>query len=246
MGQIILCETKEAKIPYEFTSFHQKILTYEELCYCIWEHFLFFAQNGIEEKLFQWLLEELALEELKEWRQASAREQFLQVISCRNYFLPQEISTLMKRYDRYQKMSESEKKIRIGDEYLKQGRYEKALKQYLSAKDHQMDGRTYYNIAVCYARQWNFEAAAEFFMKSYRLTKKKRALEAYYVVLMLKGEVISAKIMAGTDYETFAAKWELMKTQWKEEGWQEEESKSGQYKKKMLEQWKREYREEME
>ncbi|MCI5952329.1 MAG: hypothetical protein MRZ63_08445 [Anaerostipes sp.] len=248
MGQIILCETKEAERTYEFTSFHQTISTYEELCFCIREHFLFFVEEGISKELLQWIANDLEIRDLEqEWAKLSTpREKFQKLISCRNYFLPQEISVLMKKYDRYERMTDSERKVRLGDEYLKQKRYEKALKQYRMSDTREEDGRTLYNMAVCYAHQWDFETAKGLFFKSYQLTKRKRALEAYFSILMFQGEFASVKIMAGTDYPAFMKKWETWKQQWKQHSLEQKKTENNQYKKQKLKQWKREYRKEME
>ncbi|MEE1313849.1 MAG: hypothetical protein UHS41_09070 [Lachnospiraceae bacterium] len=248
MGQIILCETKETKNPYEFSSFQRKISTYEELCYYIREHFLIFVEEGISEELFQWMVQELEISELEqEWSKiTSPKERLRKVISCRNYFLPQEISVLMKKYDRYKRMSDGERKIRLGDEYLKQKRYAKALKYYHSAKLEEMDGRTCYNMAVCYVCQWDFERAAALFLKSYQLSKKKKALDAYYTVLMFQGECAAVKIMAGNEYSAYIQKWKIWKEEWKRHQQETQAVENNHYKKQRLKQWKTNYRREME
>lgn len=248
MGQMILCETKEAENTYQFISFHQEISTYEELCYYIREYFIFFVEEGIPEDLITWMSVELEIRDLEqEWDSLSDRkEQLKRLISCRNYFLPQEISVLMKRYDRYIKMSESERKSQLADEYLKQRRYEKALHYYREAYGIKKTDRICYNMGVCYANHWDFERAAECFRESYETGGRKRARDAYYVILMLQGEFATVKIMAGDDYPAFMKQWNTWKHQWNVQAAQDVAMRNNQYKKKKLAQWKKNYRREVE
>lgn len=248
MGQMILCETKEAENTYQFASFHQEISTYEELCYYIREHFIFFVEEGIPEDLIRWLSVELGIRDLEqEWDALPTKKDKLkQLISCRNYFLPQEISVLMKRYDRYIKMSDAERKSRLADEYLKQQRYEKALYYYRDAYQQKKTDRICYNMGVCYAQHWDFERAAECFQEAYEISGRKWIREAHYAILMLQGEFASVKIMAGDDYPAFIKKWDTWKEQWKTQIAEEKVVRNNQYKKKKLAQWKKNYRKEVE
>lgn len=248
MGQIILCETKEAENTYQFQSFHQEISTYEELCYYIRKYFIFFVEEGIPDNLVTWISDELGIRDLEqEWdRLPTGKEKLKRIITCRNYFLPQEVSVLMKKYDRYDKMTEVDRKNRLADEYLKQHRYERALHYYRRAYQMKKNEKCCYNMAVCYAHQWDFEHAAKYFYESYEISGRKRILNAYYSILMLQGEFASVKIMAGDDYSTFMRKWNGWKQEWEEQQKDEGMIQNNQQKKKRLEQWKRDYRKEVE
>ena len=79
MGQIILCETKEAENTYRFSSFHQEISTYEELCYYIREYFIFFVEEEIPESLVMWISSELGIRDLEqEWDRLSTQKEKLE------------------------------------------------------------------------------------------------------------------------------------------------------------------------
>ena len=81
MGQIILCETKEAENTYRFSSFHQEISTYEELCYYIREYFIFFVEEEIPESLVMWISSELGIRDLEqEWDRLSTQKEKLEKI----------------------------------------------------------------------------------------------------------------------------------------------------------------------
>jgi tetratricopeptide (TPR) repeat protein len=248
MGQIILCETKEAENTYRFSSFHKEISTYEELCYYIREYFIFFVEEGIPDDLPVWMASELGILEVEqEWNTLSdGKERLKKIICCRNYFLPQEISMLLNQYDRYQKMTKSQRKAKLADEYLKQHRYEKALSYYLKAYKVEKDERTCYNIGVCYARGWDFEHAAGYFHEAYKYCNRKQMLDAYYTVLMLQGEEATVKIMAGNESSEFFGQWNEWKEQWREKQQEEDTIRNHQEKKRKLEQWKKDYRKEVE
>lgn len=246
MGQIVLCETKEAENTYYFPYFHKEISTYEELCYYIKEYFIFFVEEGIPDGLTDWMIGELGIEELKqEWGSLKTRKKQIEmIISCRNYFLPQEISSLLKQYDRYQKMTVTQRQIKMGDEYLKQHRYEKARGHYLKAYRVEKEERICYNIAICYAYEWDFAQAAAYFREAYQYCRRKQILDAYFATLMLQKEEVDEE--AGRDQQIFLERWNEWKEEWKAKHQEEEGIKNHQYKKRKLEQWKKDYRKEVE
>ena len=248
MGQIILCETKEAEHAYYLESLQKEILSYEELLYYIREYFIIFAEEGFPEDLLSWLVNELGIRDLEaDWKLLKNNRQRLErLIGCRNYFLPQGISVLMKKYDRYQEMNPAQRKSLLGDEYLKQERYEKALKLYQQANNSQNNARICYNIGVCYAHQWDFEMAAEYFLKSYQSGGKKRAQNAYFSALMMQGDFSSVQIMAGSDYRNFMDRFEEAKALYRESADKRDREKNNQYKKNLLEQWKQRYHREVD
>ena len=248
MGQIILCETKEAENTYRFSSFHQEISTYEELCYYIREYFIFFVEEEIPESLVMWISSELGIRDLEqEWdRLLTQKEKLEKIITCRNYFLPQEINVLMKKYDRYEKMTDGERKNRLADEYIKQHRYDRALHYYRQAYYIEKNAKTCYNMGVCYANQWDFEHAAAYFYEAYEISGRKHILHAYYAILMMQGEFASVKIMAGSDYPAFIKKWNNWRNEWERQRQDAGNMRNHQQKKKILEQWKKDYRKEVE
>lgn len=243
MAQMILCETKEASKSYTFTAFHQEISTYEEMCYYIKEYFIFFVEEGIPDDLLRFVVTELGIRDIEaDWKiLENDKERLKRLISCRNYFLPQEISVLMKRYDRHMNLDEATRKSRLGDEYLKQKRFETALKCYKMTNISQKDARVCYNIGVCYAHLGDFDLAAKHFLDAYKIGGRKKALNAYFSILMLQGEFTAVKITAGTDYQAFKQSWDEAKALY-----EQSEKEDSRNKKNALEQMKQQYRREVD
>ncbi len=244
MGQMILCETKEAAKSYTFTAFHQEISTYEEMCYYIREYFIFFVEEGIPEDLLRFVINDLGIRDIEtDWKLLSNdKDRLKRLISCRNYFLPQEVSALMKKYDRHMTLDAATRKSRLGDEYLKQQRYETALKCYKQTNVSQKDARVCYNIGVCYAHLGDLDAAAAHFLQSYKIGGRRKAQNAYFGVLMLQGEFTAVKITAGTDYPGFKKDWDDLK-----DALAKMDKPSDQHhKKNALEEIKKQYRKEVD
>ncbi|MCQ2491772.1 MAG: tetratricopeptide repeat protein [Lachnospiraceae bacterium] len=244
MGPIILCETKEASNSYTFSAFHQEISTYEEMCYYIKEYFIFFVEEGIPDDLLRFVINDLGIRDIEtDWKLLNNdKDRLKRLFSCRNYFLPQEVANLMKKYDRHMTLDAATRKSRLGDEYLKQKRYETALKCYKQTNVFQNDARVCYNIGVCYAHLGDLDRAAHYFMQSYKIGGKKKAQYAYFGILMLQGEFTAVKITAGTDYPAFKQEWDAMK-----EAFAKMSGNDSAYQKKnRIEEMKEQYRREVD
>lgn len=215
MSQIVLCETREANVPYRLAMLDLSITTYEELCYYMQNHFLLFAEEGIPKGLSDWMKEELRIPLKADGLEE--RDLLEEIISCKNYFFPQEIRELMKQYDRLQKMPIRERKQKMGDEYLRHGWIEKALSYYKQANEIKQDGRICYNMGVCYARRWDFPMAERYFSESYNLTGKKQAKDALLFVLKMQKKDEKIEQITGEESEKFYDRWKEYEQQWKVE-----------------------------
>ena len=66
MSSLILCHKKKAKCAYEIARIHRRIYTIEELCYYLCNHLYLVDYTIMNEKLCDWLTEELELSELSD------------------------------------------------------------------------------------------------------------------------------------------------------------------------------------
>lgn len=64
MGSIILCHKKKARNAYEISRIQRRIYTMEELCYYMCNHLYLIDYTIMNQKLCDWLEEELELKEL--------------------------------------------------------------------------------------------------------------------------------------------------------------------------------------
>lgn len=246
MEHLIICDTKEAKHPFYLSFIQQEIFTYEELCYDIEEYPLFFVEEGITEALLQWMIQELGITELSDLqgRSFTNRKLFWEIITCRSYFLPEECRKLLDVYDFYAKLGPVDRKIQMADSYMKQKRYGKALKYYKEAAKHSSNGRIYYNIGVCCSHQWDYEAAKKAYLRAYELTKDKRAIEAYDAVLLLQGKKDLDQKMNTNASKQFLKGWQMLQREWKDN--EERRLQKAPKEKQVLQEWKIQYRREME
>ena len=66
MSSLILCHKKKARRAYEIARIHRRIYTIEELCYYLCNHLYLVDYTIMNEKLCDWLKEELELIELSD------------------------------------------------------------------------------------------------------------------------------------------------------------------------------------
>ena len=66
MSSLILCHKKKARRAYEIARIHRRIYTIEELCYYLCNHLYLVDYTIMNEKLCDWLNEELELSELSD------------------------------------------------------------------------------------------------------------------------------------------------------------------------------------
>ena len=64
MGKIILCEARQAVVPYVFVNTQVEVYSYEELCFYIYNNGALLYEEQFQGKLVQWIKSELEMEAL--------------------------------------------------------------------------------------------------------------------------------------------------------------------------------------
>ena len=195
MSKIILCSTKEASHPFIFLNTKVEINNYEELCFYIYNNTVLISKSALSEKLFDWIRDELGMPELAARlvnmsnKTTFAQDLLVEILNAGTYFEPDEIKTYMEAWQKYRKLTSSQRKKLKADGYLGYKRYIKAASIYDDIIENCEDitdkvflGNVYHNRAVAAANNLDTEDAKAFFLKAYELNNNEESLKGYFLV----------------------------------------------------------------
>ena len=195
MSKVILCTTKEASHPFIFLNTKVEINTYEELCFYIYNNTVLISKSSLSERLFDWIRDELDMPELAAKlvnlsnKTPFAQDLLIEILNEGNYYEPEEIKTYVEAWQKYRRLSLSQRKKLKADGYLGYRRYIKAASIYddilensKNIQDRAFLGNVYHNRAVAAANNLDIEDAKAYFLKAYELNENEESLRGYLIV----------------------------------------------------------------
>ncbi|MBO5426644.1 MAG: hypothetical protein J6A25_14140 [Lachnospiraceae bacterium] len=195
MSKIILCTTKEASHPFIFLNTKVEINNYEELCFYIYNNTVLISKSALSDKLFDWIRDELDMPELAAKlvamsnKTSFAQDLLVEILNAGDYYEPEEITTYVEAWQKYRKLTASQRKKLKADGYLGYRRYIKAASIYDDIIEHQEDiqdkvflGNVYHNRAVAAANNLDVEDAKAYFLKAFDLNNNEDSLRGYLMV----------------------------------------------------------------
>lgn len=195
MSKIILCTTKEASHPFIFLNTKVEINNYEELCFYIYNNTVLISKSALSDKLFDWIRDELDMPELAAKlvamsnKTSFAQDLLVEILNAGDYYEPEEIKTYVEAWQKYRKLTASQRKKLKADGYLGYRRYIKAASIYDDIIEHQEDiqdkvflGNVYHNRAVAAANNLDTEDAKMYFLKAFDLNNNEDSLRGYLMV----------------------------------------------------------------
>lgn len=199
MGKIILCEARQAVIPYVFTNTKVEVYSYEELCFYIYNNVALLNPEQFQGKLVQWLKTELGMEELanKVMEQLAAEAPFMDILvtilSAGEYYETAEIRQFVDKQELVALLPQEEKVKLKADSFLMYKRllkaisyYDEILRQQDSIEDKRFLGDVYHNKGVALAKNMELTKAKLCFLEAYNHNEKKTSLEAYITLRLLE------------------------------------------------------------
>ncbi|HIT90701.1 MAG TPA: hypothetical protein IAC41_09830 [Candidatus Merdenecus merdavium] len=218
MSKYLLCQLKEAKIPYYIKAISTNIYTIEELCFYLYHNVYLIDDSIINEQLCDWLKDELGLKKLYK----RLYEELEKKVSIGNFVLPifKEIHYLS--HEDFKEMQEKIRKIEVqpedirkklkGDYLVTHNMYSNAIGVYHSIITEPKDGAlgnqfyadVWSNMGVAYAKLFLFEETAKCYEKAYERKASTKNLENYLCALWLSHtgkefkEIVKKK---GIDYK---------------------------------------------
>jgi hypothetical protein len=195
MSKVILCTRKEAEHPFIFLNTKVEINTYEELCFYIYNNTVLISKSSLSDKLFDWIRDELDMPELAARltalsnKTAFAQDLLVEILNEGGYYELEEIKSYVEAWQKYRRLTASQRKKLKADGYLGYRRYIKAASIYDDILEHSQDikdsvflGNVYHNRAVAAANNMDIEDAKIMFLRAYELNGNEESLRDYFIV----------------------------------------------------------------
>jgi len=251
MGSIILCHKKKAKQPYEISRIHRKIYTMEELCYYMCNHLYLIDYTIMNEKLCDWLGEELELQELagnlrQILQQHGSVEQFIvTILAHSSIYTTAELKEIQSVLEKLKNQKPVEKQKYKADNLLQSGVLKSAILIYQSilygkeddSVDKKFYGRVYACLGCAYGRLFLYKESAKMYEAAYQICEEESMLKAYIYACM--------RYMMEEEYKAFIQKGQVYQEidlLLKEEIQEADQKLRFSFEDDVLEKWKEQYR----
>ena len=218
MSSLILCHKKKAKQPYDVAQIQRKLYTIEELCYYLCNHLYLIDYTIMNEKLCDWLDEELELGQLagslrKILEQNGSVEQFvITILAFSSIYTTGELSQIQDVMERLKNQKPLEKKKYKADNLLESGAVKSAIMVYqeilYGERDESLDGKfygkVYGNLGAAYGRLFLYKEAATMYEAAYQICEDRTMLKAYLYACLryMNGEEYLRLIQKSKLYES--------------------------------------------
>lgn len=200
MRETIICIGKTGAEPYTFPETGVRVFSYEEICYYLSRHMIFYIKSLPEEELLYYMKNQLGLDKL--YRQLcrltdpekDQMKYFSALFREGNYFSEEDIHKILDEYRELKNASPALAGKWTGDLYFRYKKTSMAAACYCRAlredtKDEFLQGNIYHNLAAAKARLFRFHDAKIDFLKAYQLTGEEESLFGYYcVTALVEGE----------------------------------------------------------
>lgn len=199
MGTYYLCVAGRARHPYHVESVGMNLWSLEELCYYMKENVYLLDETILNEKLADWIGEELGLEKLCKALHSAldlnvpACDLVLPIFQESGYLTEPELLYFREQLAQVQAEPLEIRKKKKADYLVDYGMYVRAIGEYekiLSRRRAGRIGTQFYaslleNMATAYARLFRFEEAADCLWESYSALRSRKVYEKYLRILPL-------------------------------------------------------------
>ena len=193
MSSLILCHKKKARNAYEIARIHRRIYTIEELCYYLCNHLYLVDYTIMNERLCDWLEEELGLSELSDrlrnlLAENAMMEQFVvTILAYSSIYTTAELTRIQDVLDRLKNQRPIEKQKYKADNLLESGSVKSAILAYREIihgeRDDSVDGKFYGKVYAClgaaYGRLFLYKEAAKMYQAAFQICEETSMLKAY-------------------------------------------------------------------
>ena len=193
MGNLILCHSKKADRPLEITRIHSRIYTMEELCYYLCKNLYLVDYTIINDKLCDWLREELEVVELAEKLQMlieeeNAAEKFvLHILEYSKIYSESELMHVQNVLEKLKTQKDIERQKYKADNLLESGEVAAAILVYKAILREERDetieekfyGTIYANLGAAYGRSLIYEESAKMYEEAYEILRDPAMVTAY-------------------------------------------------------------------
>ncbi len=200
MSKVWLCEQKIAEHPLFLEEAGADLYSFEELCYYLYQNTGTLEESFFNEKLCQWLEEEIGQLDLSAClRQGIAQERsgcwcMEQILLAGGFYHSKELEDALKTAKHMENKGPLDREKLRGDRLLKAEKYKDAVIEYRKAiaqakqesENEKIIGAIWHNMGTSYARQMLFEQAAECYETAYAIGQREESKAAYLLALASK------------------------------------------------------------
>lgn len=194
MGAVVLCHAKTAKRPWYFQEVRREVYTIEELAYYLYENLCLVDRDTIGEELLHWLSGELHMDGLVQILRSEKKDGFssihrllLPILAASGLYTQEELKDAKEQLLRLKGLTEAERRKYRADVFLKNERYEAAVREYGLLLDDiygrepspEFTATLWHNLGCAYAGQFYFDLAAEAFKRAAALSRNEAHVQAY-------------------------------------------------------------------
>ncbi len=194
-----LCRVRVAQKPYYIENISTSIYSIEELCYYLYQNMYLIDESIVNEKLCDWLRDELGLKKLYKTLYDHLEKQdgtawfVMPIFREIGYLNPEQMRTYQEKLSQIE-VQPGEMRLKLKADYLvRSGMYQNAITEYLQILDHKSPGnlgavfyaQIWNNLGCAYARLFLFADASTCFRKAWELTQTKEMLRKYVSTLPL-------------------------------------------------------------
>ncbi|MCD8077957.1 MAG: hypothetical protein LUE63_06230 [Lachnospiraceae bacterium] len=221
MSAMLLCRSRKAKEPYFVEELGIYLYSGEELSYYIYHNAMLIGEDFLDERLFRFIGQELAMEnlegKLRKWaKQADLSELLLVILQDIHYYDSEELFAFRQTMAAAEKKTAGWRMREKADTLLARRRYSSALLQYdrllhsgyPELTDESFRGRVWLGRGMAFARQYDWQAAASCLEKACGLLRDEDVRKKLYQITCLAPETkLAWETLAGLSAEQKAA-WE--------------------------------------
>ena len=192
---LILCRMEPVRNPFEVPELGVHLHSSQELCYVIYENPLLVMEDFVDNRLIQFIRNDLAMESLGEklddWKRSeeNSDNMLLLILTSCQYYSSAQVSHYRQVLIRYRKMHPAEYGKERADYLFRKKQYGKAILLYEKLlekeKDQVVDDKFFCRVwcclGACQARLFRFEKAYEAYDRAYACdSQNEEILEKIY------------------------------------------------------------------
>ncbi len=191
---LLLC-SKRAEKPFYYEKLDMHLWSLQELCYVLYHYPVLVPEDFVDQKLLQWLREELELpqlaERLDQLRHAGADLDTLMLRIQRdgNYYTERELSRYSAELKKLRDLDSARLAERLGDTLFRLKRYGRAVSAYRESVTAKKNAAVLLKLGDAYVTVMQFRKAAAAYEEVYTETHTREPLRKLYYLRRLEPSV---------------------------------------------------------
>lgn len=191
---LLLC-SKRAEKPFYYEKLDLRLWSLQELCYVLYHYPVLVPEDFVDQKLLQWLREELEMPQLAERLSqlqhtgADLETLMLRIQRDGNYYTERELSRYSAELKRLRDLDSARLAERLGDTLFRLKRYGRAVAAYRESVTAKKNAAVLLKLGDAYVTVMQFRKAAAAYEEVYTETHTREPLRKLYYLFRLEPSV---------------------------------------------------------